>query len=256
MKLILWPLLLQKTDRTAVPSSRSDLVFFRTHEIAIRRLIPIFNGMSDVVENQLHKIHQAIEACRSCPRMSGTPVHGPAVHTKIMLLGQAPGPHEARFGKPFAYTSGKTLFKWFKDATGISEDDFRRHIYIAATARCFPGKSPSGRGDRLPDLQELKNCSRHLQKEVRLLKPQLMIAVGKTAISQVLGKQLKLVDVVGKTISIRFHGEVMDVVALPHPSGLSTWPHTEPGKSKLQAALKSLKNHSIWRETFPSAQTS
>jgi uracil-DNA glycosylase len=49
------------------------------------------------------------------------------------------------------------------------------------------------------------------------------------------------VDVVGKKIKARFHGHEVEVIALPHPSGVSTWPQTEPGKTKLRQALSLLE---------------
>ncbi len=53
-------------------------------------------------------------SCRKCPNMQGNPVHGCVPVSKIISLGQAPGIHEERFGRPFAYTAGKTLLGWFK----------------------------------------------------------------------------------------------------------------------------------------------
>lgn len=201
---------------------------------------------------KLNSVHKAIQSCRACPNMCGTPVHGPALETNVMLVGQAPGPHESRFGRPFAYTAGKTLFKWIKEATDLDEQQAREKIYIAAVARCFPGKNVKGAGDREPSLDEIENCRRHLKKEVTILKPELVIAVGKVAIAEVLGpdkfgKSGKLIDVVGTKIQTKFHGHQVEVIALPHPSGVSRWPITEPGKSKLKMALGLLKKHSAFR---------
>ena len=111
---------------------------------------------------ELRKIQSLIKECRACPNMVGRPVHGAHILSSIFLLGQAPGTHEESRGKPFAYTAGKTLFRWFEEAAGINEEYFREHVYMAAVARCFPGKmtSTAGKvgGDRLPDLTEIKNC--------------------------------------------------------------------------------------------------
>lgn len=201
---------------------------------------------------KLSSVHKEIQSCKACSKMCSTPVHGPAIITKVMLVGQAPGPHESRFGKPFAYTAGKTLFKWLKLATHLDEDKAREKIYIAAVARCFPGKSLKGAGDREPSREEIENCRRHLKKEVAILKPDLIIAVGKVAIAEVLGPEVfgktgKLVDVVGKKIQAQFHGHQVEVLALPHPSGVSSWPNTEPGKTKLREALDLLRKHSAFR---------
>lgn len=183
--------------------------------------------------------------------MCGTPVHGPAVDTRVMLIGQAPGVHEATFGKPFAYTAGKTLFKWIEQGTGVDEESFRAQVYMAAVARCFPGKS--GKGDREPSKEEIEMCRQHLKEEVAVLKPQLIIAVGRVAITEVLGakvfpKSKGLSDVVGKKLKTNFHGQDVEVICLPHPSGVSTWPHTDEGKKKLKKALSLLSSHSAWQE--------
>lgn len=203
------------------------------------------------VVKRLQQVQLLIQNCRACPNMCSTPVHGVALNTSIMLLGQAPGAHESTYGKPFAYTAGKTLFKWFEEGTGVDEETFRAHVYMAAVARCFPGKS--GRGDRPPDTEEIERCREHLKKEVAILKPKLIIAVGRVAITEVLGverfsKSKTLSDVVGKKLRSSFLGHEMDVICLPHPSGVSSWPHTVDGKKKLKKALSLLGSHPEWQE--------
>jgi uracil-DNA glycosylase len=196
-------------------------------------------------QRELQAIHERLRACRKCPNVCDVPVHGPAVDTQIMILGQAPGVHEGRLGRPFAHTAGKTLFKWLKEATGLDEEEIRSSFYFSAVARCFPGKARSGKGDRPPSPAEVKNCSQHLADEMRALKPRLVLAVGRSAINEVFReskiKNPSLEDVVGKKLIAKFHGETIDVIALPHPSGVSRWPHTPLGKKKLARALKLLK---------------
>src|SRR6266478_952853 len=102
-----------------------------------------------------------LRACRLCPKMHPPPVSGGAVWSKVMLVGQAPGAKEPVLGRPFAWTAGKTLFRWFEHAAGMSEAEFRGSIYMAAVCRCFPGKAAPA-GDRVPDAQEIVNCSRWL----------------------------------------------------------------------------------------------
>ena len=76
--------------------------------------------------------------------MIGPVVHGPPIVSRVLLIGQAPGPREGSFGRPFAWTAGKTLFRWFEEATGMNEETFRERIYMAAVVRCFPGKTAAG----------------------------------------------------------------------------------------------------------------
>lgn len=158
-----------------------------------------------------------------------------------MIVGQAPGIHEGDRGRPFAHTAGKTLFKWLEQATGADEATVRELIYFSAVARCFPGKALNGKGDRVPDRNEIANCREHLRDEVAALKPKLILAVGKLAVAEVLGLKGSLTDFVGKKFKADFHGERVTVLPLPHPSGVSRWPHTEIGKNKLSLALQLLK---------------
>lgn len=193
--------------------------------------------------NTLSSIHHKLKNCKACPEMCGTPVHGSATLTDILLIGQAPGPHEADRGKPFAYTAGKTLFGWLNQISALDEETLRERIYFAAVARCFPGKNKNGGGDREPNPTEIKNCRKFLKAEVNVLKPKVIIAVGKLAISEVLGpaifkKSSKLNDVIGKEFFIDYHGHSVYVIPLPHPSGISTWHKKDPGKQLTLNALE------------------
>jgi uracil-DNA glycosylase len=173
--------------------------------------------------------------------MESAPVSGGPVRSEVMLVGQAPGTREPLLGRPFAWTAGKTLFRWFEEACGFGEEVFRANIYMAAVCRCFPGKHPKGSGDRVPDDEEIANCRPWLDREIALLRPKLVVPVGKLAISQFIDAD-KLSDVIGRRISMEREGVEFDMIALPHPSGASTWHRTEPGKSLLRRALHILAN--------------
>lgn len=197
------------------------------------------------MREQLLQAHrQQLLACTQCPHMVGPVVVGAPILSKILLIGQAPGDKEGLYAKPFAWTAGKTLFKWFEQI-GLNENTFRQQVYMAAVCRCFPGKNPKG-GDRVPDAQEISNCSIWLKAELDILQPHLILPVGKLAISQILAFD-KLAEVVGKTHTAQYHGHAVDVIPLPHPSGLSTWHRTEPGLNLLQAALAQIQQHPTWQ---------
>ena len=190
---------------------------------------------------------EEVLACRQCPKMVGPVVVGPPIASKIFLLGQAPGPHEGRLGRPFAWTAGRTLFGWF-ERLGIDEDSFRQQIYMAAVCRCFPGKAKGG-GDRVPSRIEISNCSTWLRAEIEILQPELVVPVGRLAISQLM-EIGRLVDVVGQTHRIVFCGHETEAIPLPHPSGASTWHRTEPGRGLLDRALELIASHPAFRSTF------
>jgi uracil-DNA glycosylase len=196
----------------------------------------------------LRAVHRDIRALRM-PGLVGPAVHGPPVVSRILLLGQAPGPHEARFGRPFAWTAGKTLFRWFEGAFGASEAEFREKVYMAAVVRNFPGKARGG-GDRVPRPDEIAASRGFLEREVAVLRPRLVIPVGRLAIVEVLGHEEPIAEVVGRALRCRYHGIAVDVVCLPHPSGASTWFKMEPGRRLLAKALRILARHPEIRRAF------
>ena len=199
-------------------------------------------------KNQLEYIrrHQArLKRCKRCPDMEQPVVVGNPVVSPVMLIGQAPGNKEIEVRRPFAWTAGKTLFKWFA-RIGMEEQAFRDRVYMAAVCRCFPGKNPKG-GDRVPTPQEITNCHTWMEEELNLLKPALIIPVGKLAISQFI-PVTKLDEIIGKKHVIQIQGRNTDVIPLPHPSGASVWHRVEPGKSLLSKALQHIHRHPAWRQ--------
>ena len=175
-------------------------------------------------------------------------VVGRPIASRILLIGQAPGPREPQLGRPFAWTAGRTLFRWLESALGWDEETARARIYFAAVCRCFPGKSPRG-GDRIPDKQEIERCSSWLRREFDLLQPRLVLPVGRLAIEQFLNFGA-LSSVIGTCWEIRVGGGVQDLIPLPHPSGASTWHRTEPGKTLLERALGLIATHSAVRDSL------
>ncbi|MDO9047187.1 MAG: uracil-DNA glycosylase family protein [Methylobacter sp.] len=198
------------------------------------------------IREQLMRAHRvALSNCSKCPEMIGPVVSGSPVLSPILLIGQAPGDKEGGFGKPFAWTAGKTMFKWF-ERIGLDEQAFRQRVYMAAVCRCFPGKNPKG-GDRVPSSAEIDNCAGWLQAEIDLLKPDLILPVGKLAIGQLMPVK-RLNDVIGKLHPVTFHGHRTEAIPLPHPSGASTWHRTEPGLALLESALTVLQHHPSWQQ--------
>jgi uracil-DNA glycosylase len=177
--------------------------------------------------------------------MIGPVVTGEPVMSPVMLIGQAPGVREGPAGKPFAWTAGKTMFGWFA-SLGLSEEAFRHRVYMAAVCRCFPGKAKGG-GDRVPSPDEVARCRRHLAREVELLRPRLVIPVGKLAISQLVPDVDQLAAIVGERRRGELAGVGFDLIALPHPSGASTWHRMEPGKTLLARALGEIGRHEAWK---------
>src|SRR5580765_6555544 len=134
-------------------------------------------------ELRLQRHVARLRQCRRCPGVVPPPVSGGAIVSDVMLIGQAPGVREPVLERPFAHTAGKTLFRWFKESSGLDEAAVRSRIYFAAVIRCFPGKAAGG-GDRVPNPEEIANCSSWLDREIEILRPRLVIPVGKFAIAR------------------------------------------------------------------------
>lgn len=173
--------------------------------------------------------------------MHPSPVSGGPVVSRVIIVGQAPGVREPIASKPFAWTAGKTLFRWFEQTLGIKEETVRAKIYFSAVCRCFPGKVPGG-SDRVPNPQEIENCSSWLDHEIEILRPRLIIPVGKLAIAQFL-PLTKLEEVIGRNFRGRRAGRSFDLIPLPHPSGASPWHKTMPGRELLARALDLIAQH-------------
>src|SRR5262245_21518006 len=179
-------------------------------------------------QNRLDKHVRALLRCRRCPRMQSAPVSGGAIVSDVMIIGQAPGPREPTLKRPFAHTAGQTLFRWFEQFCGMNEAAVRSRIYFAAVCRCFPGKSASGT-DRVPAPDEIRNCASWMNEEIKILKPRLIIPVGRLAIAQFIECQ-KLEEVIGREFRARRANHRFDLIPLPHPSGASPWHKIPPGK--------------------------
>jgi uncharacterized protein YfiM (DUF2279 family) len=103
--------------------------------------------------------------------------------------------------------------------------------------RCFPGAHPSGRGDRVPTRGELELCGSWLDDELKLIRPELIIPVGKLAIARFIG-DAPLAEVVGREHRVEHEGGSSVLVPLPHPSGASSWIHAPGHRALVSKALR------------------
>ncbi len=189
-----------------------------------------------------------LRACRRCPRVLAPPVAAdPVMSPSILLVGQAPGPRERETNRLFAYTAGTRLFSWFA-SVGASEEEFRERVWMSATIRCFPGRQPAG-GDRAPAPDEIAACAPYLEREIELLRPELVLAIGTLAIGRFLPTS-SLSERVGQMFRGRMAGHQFDVLPLPHPSGRSTWINQPQNAHLLDTALRLLAESAVWRRTF------
>ncbi len=190
----------------------------------------------------------AVRACRLCPSVAGLPVVAdPVRRARVLLVGQAPGPREGPSGRLFAHTAGQRFFAWVA-TLGVSEADFRRRVWMSAVLRCFPGRDPKG-GDRVPAPDEIARCAPWLERELDMLRPLTVIAVGSLAIQRFL-PPAPLAERVGRRFEVERSGRRFELVPLPHPSGRSTWVNEPPNARRLRRALRALAQSEGWRTTF------
>ena len=137
---------------------------------------------------------------------------------RILLVGQAPGLRATIQDRPFAGTAGDNLRGWFERG-GIPREEFYARVHFAAVTRCYPGRLPGARGDRVPSPEEQTLCRPWLDELIDVIKPEIVLLVGSLAIRTFLGPFRSLSDVVGSA-TIR---DRISYLPLPHPSGVSRW---------------------------------
>lgn len=155
----------------------------------------------------------------------------------LMLVGQAPGVTEAEVKRPFNASSGRRLFQWLAEA-GLQETEFRACYYMTAVTKCYPGRHPKGKGDRKPSRAEQKLCRPFLDRELVLVRPRVLLAVGGLAIETLLGQKLRLDEAVGHVFEV----DGRKILPLPHPSGASLWPNAPKNQARIQQALQLLRD--------------
>ncbi len=170
--------------------------------------------------------------CRACAeagyRIESRPVFEGRPGQRAYLFGQAPGVVEGDQLRPWRGRAGRTLRRWLE----LDEDQFYATFYCASVTRCYPGKPPSGRGDRTPTPREQVLCSFWREWELALLRPRLIVTVGGLAARRLLGEPSL------GCIGMRFEVDGVAAVPLPHPSGASGWLNSPANRERLAAAIE------------------
>lgn len=176
----------------------------------------------------LIEFNQRLRACRLChnegfldERESVPLARDPdpnAPLPRILLVGQAPGLRATAESKPFAGAGGEKLRAWMASA-GIPREDFYRKIHFSAVTKCYPGRLPGAKGDRVPSPREQLLCRPWLDGQLALLQPKIILLVGLLSIQTFLGRVPSLRAVVGTAVE----RDGVRYLPLPHPSGVSRW---------------------------------
>ena len=154
--------------------------------------------------------------CRACPLWKPATQtvfgEGPA-RARIMLVGEQPGDQEDIAGRPFVGPAGKMLDRALEEA-GID----RRLVYVTNAVKHFKFELRGKRRlHKKPADAEIAACLQWLQRELELVAPQLVIALGASASRALFGRAMPIEKNRGKVIDYAPHGRIMITV---HPSFL------------------------------------
>jgi uracil-DNA glycosylase len=184
--------------------------------------------------------------CRACVEagypLESLPVVQPYTGQRAYIHGQAPGVLEGEQRLPWRGRAGRTLRRWLE----MNEDEFYATFYCASVTRCYPGKAPSGNGDRTPTPREQELCSFWREWELRLIRPDLILVVGGLSAKRLLGLS-NLSDCIGR----RYELDGATAIPLPHPSGTSRWLNAPANRERLARALEVVKQEVARRGIGP-----
>ena len=164
----------------------------------------------------LKALREAEAECTRCPLYKNAtqvvPGEGPA-HARIMMVGEQPGDKEDLAGKPFVGPAGRVLDKAIVEA-GID----RREVFVTNAVKHFKFELRGKRRlHKKPNAYEIDRCHWWLDIEKALVKPQIVVALGATALRSISGKPLSISKVRGRFMPMQTGGRF---IATIHPSYL------------------------------------
>ena len=185
--------------------------------------------------SNLDDLRSCIASCKKCPLAAtrknfvfgeGNP------NADILVIGEGPGAEEDNQGKPFVGRSGQLLTK-ILEAIQLSRDD----VFIANIVKCRPPLN------RRPETGEIDSCEPYLKKQIELIKPAFILALGLTAIDTLLKKSHRMADIRGHLLS--YCG--ITTMATYHPAALLRNPNlkkdTWEDVKKLQSIYRDYLNN-------------
>jgi DNA polymerase len=169
---------------------------------------------------ELTQVAEQVAGCTRCPELASTRTQtvfgtGP-IDAELCFIGEAPGADEDRQGFPFVGAAGQLLTKIIS-AMGMKRED----VYIMNILRCRPP------GNRVPKVDEARNCREYLDRQLDLIKPKFICTLGATAAQNLLGTSMGIGKLRGK-----FHDyRGIPVICTYHPASLL--PSRSPENKKL-----------------------
>jgi uracil-DNA glycosylase family 4 len=202
-------------------------------------------------QTALEAVQREITDCTLCVEAGFIPTARPIFHghvgQRLMIVGQAPGPSAGERPLPYTGATGRTLQGWLERA-GFPPGSLHRDFYLTSLTKCFPGPATArgGKGDRPPSATEIAFCARHLDREIALVRPEIVVSLGRLAAERLdpTARKLPLVDLVGRVRSVERAGHRFCLLPLPHPSGVSRWLNDRAHQGRLNEALVVLSRES------------
>jgi uracil-DNA glycosylase len=165
-----------------------------------------------------------VAACTDCRLRAGCTqtVFGVGdEHAEWLLVGEAPGAEEDRFGEPFVGQAGRLLDNMLA-AIGLKRGE---NVYIGNVLKCRPP------GNRNPEPGEVATCSPYLRRQIELIRPKLILAMGRFAVQTLLSTEASIASLRG---TVHQHAGVPLIVTY-HPAYLL---RNLPDKAKAWADLR------------------
>ncbi|ABO09491.1 type-4 uracil-DNA glycosylase [Pyrobaculum calidifontis] len=164
----------------------------------------------------LEQLHEEIKRCTRCPlhktRRNAVPGEGSG-RLGIMIVGEAPGSSEDEQGRPFVGAAGSLLNKTLS-TLGVERGD----LYITNVVKCRPP------GNRTPTREEVAACLPYLLRQIEILRPRRIIALGAVsagALLGLIGRQVERVgDVRGKCFRGKVAGVDVEICVTYHPAAV------------------------------------
>jgi uracil-DNA glycosylase len=164
----------------------------------------------------LKNLREAARGCRDCPLWANATqtVFGAGdPHARVMLVGEQPGDEEDRKGLPFVGPAGRLLDRAL-EAAGVNRD----HLYVTNAVKHFKWQLRGKRRlHKTPAQREIDACHQWIEREIQLVKPHVIVALGATAAKAIIGPQFKVSLQRGKFVESALAPHVF---ATFHPSAL------------------------------------
>lgn len=195
----------------------------------------------------LEAYQQRMATCTRCVAAGYLAEANPVFHgyasQRVMIVGQAPGSRAHVTGIPWSGRSGEILRGWLEGA-GFPAKKWRETWYLTSLTKCFPGKATQGKGDRAPSRAEIALCNDHLEMEMALVRPEIIVTLGKMAASRIIpgANRRALADLVGTVADVELAHGMTIVIPLPHPSGVSRWLNDPANRARVDDGLALLAN--------------